>query len=119
MAELTSEVIPEEWLIMSLDTPGMLGMKKEIAQEKAIAALVWLSSDDALTGQFLGASGLSLEDMRSVVAKGDHAFLSAVVEFISQNDAWVVDAAGAIGLRPDEFFTLRQVMLGRSATHWT
>jgi len=37
---------------MSLDTPGMLGMKKEIAQDKAIAAFVWLLSDDALTGQF-------------------------------------------------------------------
>jgi len=42
-----------------------------------------------------------------------------VVECISQDDAWVVDAAGAIGLTPDEFVTLRQVMLGRSATHWT
>ncbi len=104
---------------MSLDTPGMLGMKKKTAQEKAIAALVWLSSDDALTGQFLGASGLSVEDMRAAIAKGDHGFLSAVVEFISQDDAWVVDAAGAIGLTPDEFVTLRQVMLGRSATHWT
>ena len=119
MAQLTSAVIQAKWLTKSLNTRGMLGMKKEIAEEKAIAALGWLSSNDELIGLFFGASGLSLEDMRSVIAKGDHALLSAVVEFISQNDAWVVDAAGAIGLRPDEFVTLRQVMLGRSATHWT
>ena len=119
MAQVICAVIQEEWLTYSFYARGMQRMKKEIAQEKAIAALVWLSSDDALTGQFLGASGLSVEDMRAAIAKGDHGFLSAVVEFISQDDAWVIDAAGAIDLKPDEFVTLRQVMLGRSATHWT
>ncbi|MCV2876640.1 DUF3572 domain-containing protein [Rhodobacteraceae bacterium XHP0102] len=94
-------------------------MKKELAQEKAIAALVWLSSHPDLTDQFLGASGLSVADLRHAVATADEGFLTAVVEFISQNDAWVLEAAQSIHLTPDEFVTMRHVLLGSAGMHWT
>lgn len=94
-------------------------MKKEIAQGKAIAALVWLSGNAELTEQFLGASGLSVADLRDAITTADDGFLTAVIEFISQNDAWVLEAAQAIDLTPDEFVTLRHVLLGSAGMHWT
>ena len=56
---------------------------------------------DELRGVFMGAAGLSEDDMRNSTA--DPEFLGAVLDFICMDDAWVVefcDMAGAAATDP-------------------
>ncbi|MGR3434057.1 MAG: DUF3572 domain-containing protein [Shimia sp.] len=89
----------------------------EAAHTRALQVLAWLMGHDALGPVFLGASGARAEDLAAQAA--DPAFLAAVLDFVLQDDAWVIEAAGALGCAPEGIVAARAALPGQEQVHWT
>jgi len=82
-----------------------------------MGALGWLAGQDDLFPVFLGATGTSEADLRGQA--GDPVFLAAVMDFLMNDDAWVIDCAKALGWRPEEVLQIRAALPGGDLPHWT
>ena len=92
-------------------------MTPDLAEEIALQALGWLAASDDLMPVFLGATGASIDDLRT--GAGDPVFLGAVLDFVTMDDAWVIafcDHAGHAYERPAQ---ARAALAGPAAMHWT
>jgi hypothetical protein len=92
-------------------------MQPEAAQLLALQALGWIASEDELFPLFLSATGANLSDLRLRAADPD--FLAAVLDFLLQDDRWVVafcDAEGQAYTAPQ---SARAVLPGGVMTNWT
>lgn len=92
-------------------------MQPEAAQVLAIQALGWIAADDEIFPLFLGATGASIGDLRARAADAD--FLAAVLDFLLQDDRWVVafcDAGGHAYTAPQ---AARAALPGGAELHWT
>lgn len=92
-------------------------MGPEVAQTIGLNALAWLAGNDELCPVFMGSSGVSADDMRA--GASDPAFLASVLEFLTMDDAWVVDFCDAHNLKYDEPLRARYAMPGAEQVHWT
>lgn len=92
-------------------------MQQETAETIALRVLAWLVARDDLLPVFLGATGASLADLRS--RAGEPEFLISVMDFLLMDDAWVLEFAGAAGLRPTDAAEARQALPGGGQVHWT
>lgn len=92
-------------------------MKSEQAEIIALQGLAWLAGNDDLCPVFLGASGGSVDDLRDRAT--DPAFLAAVLEFITMDDAWVVAFCDSIGIAYDLPLRARYALPGAQSVHWT
>jgi hypothetical protein len=92
-------------------------MKREMAETLALTALGWLAGNDELLPVFLGATGATEDDLRAGAA--DPAFLGAVLDFLTMNDAWVMAFCDDAGLGYDLPMTARQALPGGGQVHWT
>ena len=79
--------------------------------------MAWLAGNDDLCPTFLGASGGSVDDLRDRAA--DPAFLGAVLEFITMDDAWVMAFCDTIGLAYELPLQARYALPGAQNVHWT
>lgn len=91
--------------------------RQDIAQTRALQALGWLAGQDGLLDGFLHMSGASLADLRAQAQ--EPAFLAALLDFILQQDAWVIDCAEALGVAPQDLVDARAVLGGGDIRHWT
>lgn len=92
-------------------------MQPEAAQLLALQALGWIASEDEVFPLFLSATGANLSDLRLRAADPD--FLAAVLDFLLQDDRWVVafcDAEGQAYTAPQ---SARAVLPGGVMTNWT
>ncbi|OCX64553.1 hypothetical protein BFP70_10990 [Thioclava sp. SK-1] len=92
-------------------------MKQEPAQTIAISALGWLASQDTVCEAFLHTTGADAGQLRSAAC--DPGFLAAVLDFILQQDEWVLDCADSISQPPEQLVTARAVLGGGDQMHWT
>ncbi len=92
-------------------------MSPEIAQTIALQALGWLAANEELGPLFLGSTGGSVDDLRSRAT--DPAFQASVLEFLTMDDAWVVDFCDAHDLKYDQPLMARYALPGAEAVHWT
>jgi hypothetical protein len=92
-------------------------MQQEQAEVIALQGLAWLAGNDDLCPTFLGASGGSVDDLRDRAA--DPAFLGAVLEFITMDDAWVMAFCDTIGLAYELPLQARYALPGAQNIHWT
>lgn len=92
-------------------------MTSEQAQVIALQALGWLVGNDDLRDVFLGASGASVQDLRTQA--DDPAFQSSVLEFLTMDDAWVTAFCDAHGLAYDQPLRARYALPGAAQVHWT
>lgn len=90
---------------------------QDAAEIVALRALAWLAGNDELLPAFLGATGAAAEDLRG--RAGDPAFLAAVLDFLLQEDGWIVAFCDAAGLRYDAPLAARHALPGGAARHWT
>jgi hypothetical protein len=111
---LVKESFPE-----TADPPETANMpsREETAELLALQALGWLAGNDELLPQFLSASGASLSDLSG--AAQDPAFLASVLDFLLNDDAWVIGFCDATGHTYTEPMTARAYLPGGQATHWT
>ncbi len=90
---------------------------QEKAEMVAISALGWMGGNEEVLGQFMNASGASVDDLRS--ASQDPAFLGGVLDFLMLEDRWVIDFCDAHGLPYDAPMRARAALVGGDAVHWT
>jgi len=90
---------------------------EQMAETVAIQALGWMAGNDEVLGLFMGASGASVDDLRA--GAGDPAFLGALLDFLMQEDAWVVAFCDAAGLPYDAPMRARAALPGGAQMHWT
>lgn len=92
-------------------------MTSEQAEILALQAAAWLIGHDSLQPVFLGATGASPEDLRNRLT--DHVFLASVLEFLTQDDAWVTEFCDAVGRAYDQPMRALAVLSGEARRHWT
>ena len=92
-------------------------MQHEQAEVIALQGLAWLAANDELCPLFLGASGASVNDLRDRAT--DPAFQAAVLDFITMDDAWVVEFCDSIELGYDQPLLARYALPGAESVHWT
>lgn len=92
-------------------------MKQQQAEEIALLALGWIAGQDALVTGFLGASGVSPDQLRA--AADDPDLLAALMDFLMQDDRWVLDFCADHALSPDICQQVRAALPGGQVPHWT
>jgi hypothetical protein len=92
-------------------------MQPEVAQVLAIQALGWIAADDEIFPLFLGATGVSLSELRARVPDPD--FLAAVLDFLMQDERWVVAFCDAEGHPYTAPQTARAALPGGAVMNWT
>lgn len=92
-------------------------MQKDAAQTIALQALAWIASNDDLFPTFLNATGASLTELRA--RAGEPLFLAAVLDFLLQEDQWVLDFCRQNGLPPQDLQAARTALPGGELPHWT
>ena len=92
-------------------------MQPEAAQVLALQALGWIASDDEVFPLFLTATGADLDDLRARAADPD--FLAAVLDFLLQDDRWVVAFCNAQGQAYTAPQAARSALPGGAAVNWT
>ena len=92
-------------------------MSPEHAETIALQALAWLVGNDDLCPTFLGATGMSIDDLRERAT--DPAFQASVLEFITMDDTWVMAFCDTINLAYDQPLMARYALPGAEAVHWT
>jgi hypothetical protein len=90
---------------------------QDTAEALALEALGWLAGNDDLLPVFLGASGASLDDLRTRAAAPD--FLGAVLDFILMDDAWVIAFCDTAGRAYTEVAAARAALPGGQQVNWT
>lgn len=89
----------------------------EFAETSALKVLGWLVANEDLLPVFMGASGASVEDLKS--GAGSPEFLGAMLDFLLMDDAWVQQMCDATGLGYDMPMQIRQVLPGGELVNWT
>jgi len=92
-------------------------MTQDQAETLALQALGWLAGNDELLPVFLGASGASLEDLKTRAA--EPGFLLSVLDFLTMDDAWVMGFCDAHALPYAAPMQAREALPGGAQTHWT
>lgn len=92
-------------------------MQQEAVQSLALQAAAWLAGESDMLGHFLGATGMSVEDLRDRLE--DPEFQAALLDFVLMDDSWVVNCATHCGIRPEDLLDLRRHLPGGDAPNWT
>lgn len=92
-------------------------MTPDAAQVIALQALGWIASQDEIFPQFLAATGASLGDLRGRAAEVE--FQSAVLDFLLQDDRWVVAFCDSHGHPYTAPQAARMALPGGADTYWT
>ena len=92
-------------------------MSPENAQTIALQALGWLVGNNDLCPVFLGATGGSVDDLRTQATV--LAFQAAVLDFLTMDDTWVMEFCDLHGLKYDQPLMARFALPGAEAVHWT
>ena len=92
-------------------------MQPEVAQAVAIQALGWIAADDEIFPIFLSATGASLAELRNRAAEPE--FLAAVLDFLLQDDRWVVAFCDAEGHPYTAPQSARAALPGGAVINWT
>lgn len=87
------------------------------AETMGLEVLAWLVGHDELLPVFLGATGASEGDLRE--GARDPAYLGAVLDFLTMDDAWVLEFAKDTGHPPEAVMHARQQLPGGGDVNWT
>jgi Protein of unknown function (DUF3572) len=92
-------------------------MQLEAAQTLALQALGWIAAEDEVFPQFLTATGANLGDLRARATDPD--FQGAVLDFLMQDDRWVVAFCDSQGHPYTAPQLARAALPGGAETFWT
>jgi hypothetical protein len=92
-------------------------LQPEGAQVLALQALGWIASDDEVFPLFLAATGVGIGELRERASEAE--FLAAVLDFLLQDDRWVVAFCDAEGQPYTSPQAARAALPGGAVTNWT
>ncbi len=92
-------------------------MNTELAEEIALKVLNWLVSSETHLPIFLGATGASIDDIRTQAA--DKTFLNSVLDFVTMDDEWIIECCDQVGLKYEEPSIAKAILSGAADMHWT
>lgn len=92
-------------------------MSPETAHTIALQALAWLLGHENLGDVFMGATGSDAEALRAGVE--DPSVLISVLDFLCQDDAWVIAFCDAHDLSYHAPSQARMALPGGGQVHWT
>ncbi len=92
-------------------------MKQEQAETLAAQALGWLAGSEELMPVFMGATGISVDDIRARASEPE--FLASVLDFLLMDDAWITGFCDEAGLPYDSVMRARAALPGGQQMHWT
>ncbi len=87
------------------------------AEVIGLKALAWLMTNDELLPVFMGATGAAEADLRENA--GDPEFLGSLLDFLTMDDAWVVQFCDQAGLDYEVPMRARMALPGGAQVHWT
>ena len=82
----------------------------ERAQTIALKALEYLAGDEEALNQFLGATGMAVDDLMK--SAGEASFLAGILDYFLQDEALLLAFAGASELAPETIVRARQHLPG-------
>jgi len=94
--------------------PKAASISRDGAESLAVEALGFLAEDPERLGQFLAASGIGPEMIRSAAA--DPGFLAGVLDFIASDEPLLLAFAQHVGIDP-RTVERAQVLLGGHMPH--
>lgn len=100
-----------------LGSSNMSPLGRDQAETLGLQALGWLAGQEDLAGAFLGASGLSADDLKS--RAGDPEFLGFVLDFLLGDEEALLAFCDASDLTPDRPMRARAALPGGDLPHWT
>lgn len=92
-------------------------IKKDIAEIKALEALVWLSKNQELLRDFMEQSGGTVTDIFERAK--DPQFLMFVVEYCLTTDEIALACAKALKIKPEELKEILIMLPGSETYNWT
>lgn len=92
-------------------------MSPESAEVVALQALSWIVGNDDLRDVFLGATGASVDDLRTSAVDVD--FQVSVLGFLLMDDQWVIGFCDDHGLDYQAPNMAQQSLPGQGIPHWT
>ncbi len=92
-------------------------MQPEAAQVIALQALGWIASQDEVFPLFMAATGVGIGELRGRAADPD--FLAAVLDFLLQDDQWVIAFCDAEGHPYTAPQAAREALPGGAMMNWT
>jgi Protein of unknown function (DUF3572) len=92
-------------------------MRRDQAETVGLQALAWLAGEDELFGAFLGGSGAAAADLAEAAQRPE--FLGAVLDFVMQDDAWVMAFCDGAKLPYTVPMQARAALPGGQSVHWT
>lgn len=92
-------------------------MKQDQAEALALQALAHIAGRDDLFDAFFFVSGAQPGELRR--RAGDPVFLGAVLDFVLQEDARVIELAAELGVAPQDVAVARASLPGGQLPHWT
>lgn len=92
-------------------------MTPEAAETIAIEAVAWLIGNEDLRDIFLGATGTNQDDVRNRLLESD--FQISVLDFLCNDDAWVISFCDEHGFAYTDPLTARQNLPGGAEVNWT
>jgi hypothetical protein len=92
-------------------------MTPDRAQVLALQVMGWIASNDEIFPQFVAVTGAGPADFRARISDPD--FLAAVLDFLMQDDRWVVAFCDAAGHPYDAPQAARLALPGGAETYWT
>ena len=92
-------------------------MNTAMAETLALKALGWLAGQEGQLQVFLGASGMTEQDLRT--RADDPEMLAAVLDFLMMDDAWVMGFCDSAGHAYGDVAQARAALPGGQQMHWT
>lgn len=96
---------------------SMTPLGREQAETLGLQALGWLVGQDDLAGAFLGATGVSADELKTRAS--DPEFLGFVLDFLLGDEDALLAFCEAADLSPDRPTRARAALPGGDLPHWT
>lgn len=94
-----------------------MNITRESAETVALQGLAWLAGNEELLPVFMGATGVSEDDLREQAQ--DPVFLGSVLDFLLMDDAWIVAFCEAQAIDPQLPMQARAALPGGEQVNWT
>ncbi|WP_323785129.1 DUF3572 domain-containing protein [Thalassovita sp.] len=92
-------------------------LNSDAAETLALQALAWLVGNDDLLPVFMGATGVSVDDIKQNAT--DPEVLGSVLDFLLMDDAWIVACCAALNLPYEQLRQARAALPGGQQVNWT